>query len=182
MGYSLELFLANFDALSNIIGSKNDSLLSEILDGQYCRDQDRESDDGKTVLRAVSEFISGAQLGRKVPAEHEHIYRYAFREICRFTCEEIELNRWVGVHYSAVQETGLKQIMKEYSHSPFPSVPCGTTDEFPVISYISNSNLKRANSLLTESGETEIVNLAEDFSECIDMAISSNCDFISFYY
>lgn len=175
MSYFLTAYLVNLADLKSVIGSKDESILSDIepiLEETYEGDEE-EADAQRAAVRALV-------IGERLEPDNAARYGCAFWHICRVKGEELLPDAWGGVRWNSVEACGLEELLTKTG----PPVALPPNRDIPHIGYIKRDQvakyIKDAEKKIDES-EGAVIGLLEEYLGWLEMAQSQNRDVVLIY-
>lgn len=131
MSSTLTPYLVDLEELRRAVGSKDESLLSAVIQGNE-EDFGREDDDEDEIPlgRALRHLV----MGEPPDTGSAHQYGYALMRLCdHLGTTTSSLDLWSGVQWDCVESTGLDEVFDRSG----PPVPLPPSDDFPTIGFLT---------------------------------------------
>ena len=137
MSYVLTPYLIDLERLRQAVGSQDESLIAALLD-EEASDFEDEWEEGEpdevsdleiSLDHAVRCLVRGEHLGKAAGSQ----YGYAIERLCRHLGEAILPDIWGGVRWTAVEDSGLEDLLTTTG----PPVRIPDPGGFPTIGHLT---------------------------------------------
>jgi hypothetical protein len=134
VSYSLVPYAVDLNQLRAALGSKDEALLTAILESDPERFEEDE-DEGELSLRAaLRHLVMG--LNRRNDSGYQ--YGYALEHLCAYLGERLDSDEWESIRWEVLEETGMVEIM-EGNGSP---VRLSRINDFPSLGHLTPEQVR----------------------------------------
>jgi hypothetical protein len=180
MSYVLTPYLVDFEALGRGFGSRDESLISAVIESnpKPFAASDGDGEGGVTLRKALEDLVMG-----NAPAEDsDHRYFRALMLLCKHLGAEVILpNAWGGVRWIAVRDVGLEDVMKR----GFPESVAPTLYKLSVIGYMTaeevQAKIKELSGARPKVKDEDLEELFEEYKGWLHKAGAKKKGIIFFY-
>jgi hypothetical protein len=134
MSYFLTAYLVNLADLKSVIGSKDESILSDIepIIEETCEDDEEEAVAQRGAVRSLV-------MGEPLDPDNAARYGCAFWHICRVKGEELLPDAWGGIRCDSVKACGLEELLTKTG----PPVALPPNSDIPHIAYLKRDQIAK---------------------------------------
>jgi hypothetical protein len=179
MSYVLSPFLVDLVKLRKAVGSRDESLLAAVIDGNSGPFQITEEEYAGQVSPSLA--LRQLVMGEKLDQDSAAQYGFALELLCGHLGEEILPDAWGGISWGAVEATGLDDVLMGSG----PPVPLPPMPGFPVIAYMTAEAAAGRVSELDDAhaihDDEELQELLEEYKGWLREAALKTKDVVFFY-
>ncbi|MEQ8637591.1 DUF7691 family protein [Gimesia maris] len=178
MSYSLQLYLTNIASIEKIIDSKDQTILSEILESDFSEDNsDGHEEFNQTVSEEIKSALENLVMGTPDRELDPADYGYALELIVASKGERLETALFKETRYSFLEQV---QYVLPLVERPLPfKIP--TWEGFPSVGYMTNQECKEFEGDL-DHPEPIVRAGRDELFDWIAAAANENADLIGFWY